>query len=680
MIRALQAQSSSTRVLAATTSTAQDLTSSPLELGVSANEEDTPNRNYSTLQSGMPAAVYGHGVKDHSTGFSLMDESRRQSTTTAIPSRYIPASSHMVAAEELHTHNLPPQANLDDMHADLAVVSSDSGTWKAGNRKRSVSMHTAHPVGPAQQTFGNPRRRFSGAESLYSSHAAKAATELGCEWSPTATAGTLQHSGSSIAYQDIDISSCGASEPPSSASPDPQAQHARLYADSLVTGSHASNKTSARMSNRHDRLEAGEFANSTPAQQAGCRPSSGTCGTLEPCILGGQAEPFTDDRMGSHSGGKATNMHSTAFATSIHACLITGAEVQVPRRPGSGAGPLRAVSTRRLHQARSMTPPANEGTATEISSGLRQGERKRSGRSASNGRRLWKGWRTAARECSGKLTEQSGSFDDSAAVHVPHIDSANVGHTATQDTASHSSAGGGSALAQHSSELLLEQERQNEGSRSAIYKHGMPHNDSTSNQSTSTGLPLALADDQRTHRELLQNRSNTGVETGTGKKAPVDTRSHIEQLNSMPNSTRDMHSTQWLHSQPVNTTPDCKMLHEQVSGMCRESTAAVQGDVDQISTGAKILGPSGGPGALGTAAAGQARARKAGPPRGGKRGGRVAGKGGRGPGHPAAPLMLATFEGPAQGEMRARLDTVRKLQEETAAAEAKSGRGRRLRR
>lgn len=691
MLRALQAQSTSIHLLRDPIApSTQDLISSVLDAAAlyRPNEVDTSQW---TLESGMPAAVYGRSVTDPSIT-AHNDEEKRRSTTTSVPSRNKPGSGHSTPTEEVHMHGSHVQAEMDgSVQVDPATASNVSGPRKGANRRRTVSIHTA-PACPvaAQQTFGAPRQRFLGAESLSSTQVARSPAELGSDRSPAATAGSVRRSGSSITYQDIDSSPCGAPDPSTSTSPDPHAKHAHMYADLLAKGSHASNRSSACMAYRHERLEPGEFeAAPTLADQTADPSDTGRLGALEPC-MSGQEEPSTVDRPGSHGGSKAAKSHSTVTISgnstaAMHSCLITGAEVQVSKRPASGARAFRAASSRRLHRGRSRTPPAASGAATanevganDYPAGPGLGERRGSGRNANHGKQLWQGWRSVARECSSKHTERSASFDDSAAVHVPYIGSRSSGQaTQVAPEEKHSSwrdADCGGAL-QHKSRMVIEQHKQSDESINAGSMHVL-HAEHNSHHSTSTGT-LALVDSEQISRELSYNGKNSGAQTGTDKNVSAVMRSQIGLLNWLPDITQDIQSTKSLQpqleiagSERNNTVP------QQHSGTFRENTGTVQGDTDQGSNGVR----SGGPGALAPTAVGQMRPRKAGPARGGKKTGRLAGRGGRGPGQPAAPPMLATFEGPALGEMRARLDTVRKLQEDTAAAEAKTGRGRRLRR
>ena len=441
-----------------------------------------------------------------------------------------------------------------------------------------------------------------------------------------------------------------------------------MYADSLATGSHAPQRSSACMLHTHEQLQPSELAaEPAPEEQTADRSSSGRRGAvLQPCMTA--QEPNRDTRHGSLGGARDTELSNTSdidgshHAVHMHSCLITGAEVQVPRRPGSGPRTTRATSSRRLQRGRSLTPPValGSGATGDSSTGPRSRERRGSGRNGNHGKALWQGWRAAARECSSPHTEErSGSFDDIAAVHVPSIS-----QTPSQDV----------GAVQSSSGVVQQQERR-KGSGRASQKRSM-HADPVQHHGTRVVAP-ACADAGQCTKELSCSGAYSGFHTEQDISAVM--RSHVEMLNALPGPGQGLQSSQSLQSQSFDAGSVKNDVPPPSSGVLRESFTANQA-VEVAGTGSKSSGPGAGPGALAPTAVGQMRPKKVGPARWGKRAGRQAGRGNRGPGQPAAPLMLANFEGAAQGEMRARLDTVRKLQEDTAAAEAKSGRSRRLRR
>ena len=284
---------------------------------------------------------------------------------------------------------------------------------------------------------------------------------------------------------------------------------------------------------------------------------------------------------------------------------------------------------------------------------------------------MWQGWHAAARECSSPHSEKrSGSFDDSAAVHVPYVSSysSTAGQIPPQEVG---------AVHQGSSVSVEQQTRRNGSGRAS--QKWETHVEPTQYLKMPAVDPVCTEAGQPARQLSFAGNYSGGYSwDNPDHNNSAVMRSHVEMLNALPGPVKDLQSGQPQQSHPGSAEAEGN-APQPSSGVLRENITANQ--VAEVSTnGAKSLGPSGGPGALAPSAAGQMRPRKAGGARGGKRAGRQAGRGGRGPGPPAAPLMLATFEGAAQGEMRARLDAVRKLQEDTAAAEAKSGRGRRLRR
>lgn len=662
IVRAVQAHAPSSRLAGNSSSTLNP----PAPQQSRSNEVDTSQWN---LDSGMPAALYGHSVAD--TAAVVSDWDRRRSTSTAVPSRCSPTTGHGAPSEELHMHSTHASVDQNEVgQAESTMLSHQSHVRMGGARRRTVNIHTAPAPGSAQQTFGAPRRRFSGADSLYSTQVPKAASELGSDWSHAATPGSGRHSGSSVAYQDIDVSPSAGQDLYSCVSPDLQTKHGQMYAESLACGQHAAKQLPGFMHSGRERLEPREFASTTAVSEP--KEASSALGRrviLEQCMSSPEVAA-AGDHAGPSGSGKAANSQTAgslpaAPSPGMHSCLITGSEFQASSRPHSGARPLsRASSSRRLHRGRSLTPSAASESAhpnEKVSNDLGPGDRRHAGLSASNSQQNRQGWCVGGVEGSGKQTDRSRSFDDSIAVYVPYMGGPAAGQAAQ----------GKSAV----SGMFQEQNTPSGVTGSAVYRGGSSAGFETDK------MPMNIVDSGWKRNEQPVSGELTSLQTSWDVSEPPTLQAHMEQLNLKASSILNLESSPWQH-QIANPEPTPPAAPQQARDKFRESTITrLQEEIGQGTSVGETAGPSAGPGALATTVtSGSTRTRRTGATRGGKRHGHLNCRSGRGSGQPAAPLMLATFEGPAQGEMRARLDAVRKLQEETAAAEARSGRGRRVRR